>query len=420
MKKIVSMFLILAMLMTMITVSAAEGEKPFAGQTLTVAVEDGGPYAIWYESIKNRFEEMTGATVNLVGSTSESEAAELLSKSGFFDVFTMDGPAIPQYATMGYLLPLDDMVDKDELADFYDAAIESCSWDGHLYSLPYLVHGPVMYYRKSLLEKAGFDHAPTTNEEYLSMAQALNDPDNGVYGTLIEGKQSSEAVSHLIDKIYQFGGMVIDDNDPTKIAFNCQGTVDAFEWMMKFFDTKCIPAECASYNNGDAQNMFLEGSLALCCNWPYMWEMCNDPEYSKVIGDVGVVAQPLTNAVWSWSFGICAHSKNVELAYEWLKWSTSSEILTEFGQYFINPVTRASSAEAAVAAITDPDDAAVLAAMNQSLAQGVAPQLSTNYDEIRPRIALTLNRICNGTATDIAAEVAECAEELQTILDEAY
>lgn len=32
--------------------SEESGEGKFAGQTLTVSVEDGGEYALWYESIK--------------------------------------------------------------------------------------------------------------------------------------------------------------------------------------------------------------------------------------------------------------------------------------------------------------------------------------------------------------------------------
>ena len=51
------------------------------------------------------------------------------------------------------------------------------------------------------------------------------------------------------------------------------------------------------YNNGDVQNMFLQGQLAFACNWPYMWKMTKDEDASKVSGKVGVVAQPVANAM---------------------------------------------------------------------------------------------------------------------------
>lgn len=112
-------------------------------------------------------------------------------------------------------------------------------------------------------------------------------------------------------------------------------------------------------------------------------------------------------------------SKNKDLAIEWCKWATSSETIARLSENFINPAVRKSSAEEAEAAITDPEDAEVLKAMNQSLAQGIAPTLSTNFSELRDRVSLTLNRITTKEVTDIPKEVEECAQDLQEILDEA-
>lgn len=397
----------------------SSGDGDFSGQTLTISVEDGGEYAIWYESIKSEFEEKTGATVKLEGASNEAVLSEAMAKSGYYDVLTVDGPLIPQWASLGYLMPLDEYMDESELNDFYDAALDSVKWNDQLYCMPYLVHGPVLFYRKDLLENAGYDHAPMTVDEYFEMSKALTNEDKGIYGTIIEGKQEAEPVSQLMDKIFQFGGELISSEDPTKIAFNSQETIDTFEYIMKFYDEGAVPEESSGYNNGDVQNMFLQGQLAFACNWPYMWKMTKDDSTSKVKGNVGVVAQPIANAVWSWSFGISPDSKNKELAIEWCKWATSSEIIARLSEEFINPAVRKTSAETAEKAITDEDDAEALAAMNQSLAQGVAPTLSTNFSELRDRVSLTLNRICTKEVTDIAKEVEECSNDLQDILDEA-
>lgn len=399
--------------------SSASGEGEFAGQTLTISVEDGGEYALWYESIKDEFEEMTGATVNLEGASNEAVLSEAMAHSGYYDVLTVDGPLIPQWASLGYLMPLDEYMEEEELDDFYDAALESVSWNGELYCMPYLVHGPVLYYRTDLLEAAGYENPPQTVEEYLEMSKALQDEANGVYGTIIEGKQEAEPVSQLMDKLLQFGGELISSEDPTKIAFNSEETVETFEYIMRFYDEGALPEGSSGYNNGDVQNMFLQGQLAFACNWPYMWNMTKDESTSKVAGKVGVVAQPVTNAVWSWSFGISPDTDNRELALEWCKWATSSEIIARLSEDFINPAVRESSAAEAEAAITDPADAEVLAAMNKSLEQGIAPTLSTNFGELRNRVSLTLNRITTREVTDIAKEVEDCANDLQAILDEA-
>lgn len=395
---------------------AAENEgadaKPYAGQTIRVGVEDGGQYAIFYDELKSQFEEETGATV--VFEADDGSLMELVNKTGYFDVLTMDGPTIPQFVENGYLLPLDDYVTDYDLDDFYPSALDTCKWEGKLYTIPYLVHGPVVYYRTDLFEAAGIDHGPTTLEEYLEDSKLLNDPDNGVYGTIIEGKQSEEAVSHLWDKMLQQGADVLDADG--NVIFNSEGTINAFEYMMSFYDAGCVPPGSSSYNNGDCQNMFLAGQLAIGVNWPYMWSMCNDPEYSSVVGKVAVVPQPITNACWNWSFGVCADSKNPDLAAEWCKWACNSDNVAALASHFINPAVRASSAEKAVASLTSEEDKAVLDAMNQSLAQATAPVLNTKISEMRQRISLTLNRICSYEATDIPAEVAACDADLKVIV----
>lgn len=399
--------------------SSGSGDGEFAGQTLTISVEDGGEYALWYEEIKDEFEKETGATVKLEGASNEAVLSEAMAKSGYYDVLTVDGPLIPQWASLGYLMPLDEYMDEEELDDFYDAALESVKWEDTLYCMPYLVHGPVLFYRTDLLEAAGYDHAPQTVEEYFEMSKALTDEENGVYGTIIEGKQEAEPVSQLMDKLFQFGGEMISSEDPTKIAFDSQETIDMFNYIMKFYDEGAVPAESSGYNNGDVQNMFLQGQLAFACNWPYMWKMTKDDSVSKVNGKVGVVAQPVANAVWNWSFGVSPDSKNKELAVEWCKWATSSDVIARLSENFLNPAVRESSAKTAESAITDEADVEVLKAMNQSLAQGVSPTLSTNFSELRNRVSLSLNRIATKEVTDIPAEVKECAEDLQDILDEA-
>ena len=126
--------------------------------------------------------------------------------------------------------------------------------------------------------------------------------------------------------------------------------------------------------------------------------------------------QPITNACWNWSFGVSADSANPDLAAEWCKWACNSDNVAKLASDFINPAVRASSAEKAVASLTNEEDAAVLDAMNQSLAQATAPVLNTKISEMRQRISLTLNRICSYEATDIPAEVAACDTDLKGIV----
>ena len=46
----------------------------------------------------------------------------------------------------------------------------------------------------------------------------------------------------------------------------------------------------------DVRNVFQNGDAAFALNWTYMYNLANDPAESKVAGDVGVVAAPVSRA----------------------------------------------------------------------------------------------------------------------------
>lgn len=422
MKSKVALFLVLVLVLSLAftNVGFASEAKPYEGITIRVGTEEGGLYSLWYKEHVSEFEEATGMKVIIeeVPELTNTFTLEAMSNSGYYDLFNMDGPVIPEFAENGWIIPLNEYVEDGYLDDFYPSAIESCSYNGQLYAIPYLVHGPVLYYRTDLFEKAGLTAAPTTLDEIREYAKKLNDPENGVCGFIVEGKQSGEAVSQLHDKIYQFGGDVLTSD--YKVAFNSQEVIDMFQWILDMqWTDKTLPEAGINYNNGDVQNLFLQGKAAMVCNWPYMWSMCQNPDTSAVVGKVAVAAQPITNALWSWSYAISSDSQNKEAAYEFLKWTVDSQNLGVMGAEFSNPVTRVSSVEIALNSLTDESSINTFKALNQMLAQGKAPVLTTNYSEIRTRIGEALNRIVSLQTNDIAGEVAACAADIEKLVDEA-
>lgn len=420
MKSKLALLLAVAMMLSMLGAGFASAEaKPYEGVTLRVGGEEGGPYTLWYKEHVAEFTAKTGINVEIieVPELTNTFTIESMSGSGYFDLINMDGPVIPEFAENGWLEPLDEYFEAGYLDDFFSSAIDAVSYKGSVYALPYLVHGPVIYYRTDLFEAAGLPGAPTTVEEYREYAKKLNNPDAGVYGTIIEGRQGGEPVSQLHDKIYQFGGDVLSSDG--QVAFDSQQVVDMFNWILALqWEDKSCPEAGVNYHNGDVQNMFLQGNVAMVCNWPYMWSMTKDPETSKVVGNVAVAAQPITNALWSWSYAIHSDSKNKEAAFEFLKWTVESANLGKMGAEFCNPVTRISSVDAALSAITDESDINTFKAMTKMLEQGKAPTLTTNYSAIRSRIGETLNKIVSLAVSDVEAEVKACAEDLRALVAE--
>ena len=71
------------------------------------------------------------------------------------DVVVVHQGNLLNYVPSGSLLALDAYASKEMLADFQDAPLEACRFDGKLYSLPLDVHPIVFYYNKDLMAQAG-------------------------------------------------------------------------------------------------------------------------------------------------------------------------------------------------------------------------------------------------------------------------
>ena len=322
----------------------------FTGTKLVIGVESGSPNIEFFKNNVSEFETATGITIEWVeiphDNMHERFVQEAISQSGAIDIYDTDQPWISEFASKGYLEPLGDKLSEEDKSDFYEAALDASSYNGEVYSIPFFVHTPVVFYRTDLFEEAGITEFPKTWEEYEEAAKKLTKDD--VYGTIIEAKQAGEPVTHLVDWFYQAGGSIIDaDNN---VTVNSPENAKAFNFMLKLmYEDESVMPGSIGYDNADVHNMFMQGKVAMVKNWPYMFAMAKDPEQSKVSDKFAVAIQPAgeeqSTAAWTWGFGISSSSKNKDAAWEFIKWATSSEKLAQLGIANSNPVPRTSSLE---------------------------------------------------------------------------
>lgn len=113
-----------------------------------------------------------------------------MAKTCPYDVIDADIVWISALAAKGWLLPLDQYVNVDQLyAENFSATVSGGMWDGKLYRIPFMSDAGLIYYRKDLLEKAGLQ-PPQTFEELFKDAQQLQDPSKGLWGFVYEGAHS--------------------------------------------------------------------------------------------------------------------------------------------------------------------------------------------------------------------------------------
>ena len=388
---------------------------------LVLGVESGAPNIDFYKSKAKEFTAETGIELEFVDiphdNMHERFVQEAISNSGAIDIYDTDQPWISEFASKGYLEPLGDKLTAEDKTDFYPAALDASSYKDEIYSIPFFVHTPIVFYRTDLFEEAGLQ-PPTTWEAYKEAAKVLTKDD--VYGTIIEAKQAGEPVTHLVDWFYQAGGSIIDADG--NVTVNSNENKKAFNFMldMLYKDESVMPGSLG-YDNADVHNIFMQGKVAMVKNWPYMYAMAKDPEQSVVSDKFAIAVQPAGDkqmtASWTWGFGIASASKNKEAAWKFIQWATSSEMLAKLGCTNMNPVPRASSLD-----IVKKDtnltefDIEAIGIMSEALNYAQNATENPSFPSIQNELSYTLSNIMSKQVTvDKGLEDAEKA--IKEILD---
>lgn len=322
------------------TALAQELPGKFEGVTIDAKLIGGQQYENLYSRI-GEWEQATGATVNVISKKNHFELDKEIKSDiavgaigwcvgSNHSSFAPQYPGI--YTDLGALLP------ASEIDAFVDANISASTLDGKLVMLPRAQFDvSAMYYQKSLYadednkarfkEKYGYDLTPPdTWEQVTDQAEFFANPPD-FYGTQYAGKE--EAINgRFYEMLRAEGGEYIDaDGNP---AFNSEAGVRALNWFVDLYEAKAVPAGTTNYLWDDLGQGFASGTVALNLDWPGWAGFFNDPEASKVAGDVGVVAPPKgsSGARTGWSghhgFSVTENCENKEAAAS-LVWFLTNE-----------------------------------------------------------------------------------------------
>ncbi len=240
----------------------------------------------------------------------------------------------PEYAALGYLVDLTDMVTEEERASYLEAPLAYNTWGGRLWGLPQVTDAPALLYNRDLFEQAGLDPdaPPTTMEELRAAAEAisaLGTDDAPVYG-----------IATLADMyffqpfMWAFGGdlITVNEDGTYTIGINTQGTYDALAYIQGLIEDGLMGPDYDPANQyGNSMTAFQEGRAGMIINGP--WATADilggtafeDPENLGVApipaGPEGLQGSP----VGGHEYVIYAGSANPEAALELIRCLNSVE-----------------------------------------------------------------------------------------------
>ncbi|MFH1512941.1 MAG: extracellular solute-binding protein [Bacillota bacterium] len=238
------------------------------------------------------------------------------------DMLLMNYGAIPWGASQGLYLPLENLIAQDAWDDLYPNVLAMVSQGDHMYAYPQMVEpAVVMYYRKDLLEAAGFTAPPKTWAEFIEVAQALTTAD--MYGATFNYEWSMwgwefTAAGHW---------PITDDWS----AANCQdqGYVDLLTFMKDLYDSQAVPAQQLEWYNGSAR---LIGDESVAMTFSGSWGIADlMKNYPDMVDKIGVApaptkdGSPFHTTVGGWTYVIDAKAKQPEGAAAYITWLLGSD-----------------------------------------------------------------------------------------------
>ena len=220
----------------------------------------------------------------------------------------------------GQVVALDDII-ADVKSDYTEADIKSSTVNGKIYQVKMVDDMGVLYYRKSVLDKAGVK-PPTTIDELIAASKALTTKDQkGLFIGNDAGVTPSFGGGSLLGQILWTVGSdyLTADNKP---GFTDPGGQAVLREDAGALRVKSILL--GSPTDWWDPSSFTQGLAAM--QWCGLWAM---PGIQKAIGDdFGVVAWPAFSAsvgkpstfAGGWGAMVSAKSKDVEAAKAFVKW----------------------------------------------------------------------------------------------------
>jgi multiple sugar transport system substrate-binding protein len=258
-----------------------------------------------------------------------------------YDAFYAMSDYIPAYVAADGLKDLNTffedpaVVSSDFTLDDYGKATEFFSFDGKLYVLPSEGDTAWLWYRKDLFEKAGLT-PPETWDEFLAAAQALNDPDNGLYGAVI-GAKPDEAWWDFMYYIFGMGGELL--NPDNTVAINDPAGVAALTFYANLLKEGLVPPDVSTYGYVEILEALSTGKAAMGIEWMAAAQdllsceksLC-DENGEPLLGYTltpgikqsdGSILRHTGGSQWGWAIPAC--SENQLEAYKFIEWLTSPE-----------------------------------------------------------------------------------------------
>ncbi len=370
----------------MIVVSVVILSLPQAqANVLRFATWRSEPPQLWDEIIADFQKENPGVTViKDLGPNSSTQFHDLLTqklknRDTQLDVFFMDVIWPAEFASAGWVSPLDRSFPIAEQNKFLNGPVSANRYARHIFGVPVFIDAGLLYFREDLLTKYQLA-PPRTWPELVKQAKRIlsGEQDPQLVGFSGQFKQYEGLVCNMMEYILSNGGGLWNEQRQES-TINEPRAKQAVRFVQEKIVGEISPRGVLAYEEPESLALFTQGRAVFHRNWPYAWNIANDRAQSKIAGRVGMIPLPAfpggrgAATLGGWQLGISRFSRNPDLAWRFVSFMTSLQMQKRIALTTGRAPTRTALYEDAEVLAKIPHLESLLATFKQAVPRPTTP-----------------------------------------------
>jgi multiple sugar transport system substrate-binding protein len=310
--------------------SLSSGAAPAANGIGPITFATGRDYAGFFTALIgpwNKQHPGQRVTLVLLPEAENGQLAQLTANlqagSSAYDVIDMDVIWTAQFASAGWIIPLDPSMFP--LGDFLPPAVDTARYDGHLWAVPYYSNADLLYFRKDILAKAN-KKPPATWAQLADLAQTLG-REYHLQGYASQLAPYEGLTVNFADAVQSAGGSILSAGGA--VAVDSPQAEAGLSFLVDGLRQGWISKDSLSYEEESSAADFESGKLLFLDNWPFVYSQASQPgPGNKVNGKFGVTLLPGLDGPGSSSLGganlaVSAYSRHQATALAFIRYLTS-------------------------------------------------------------------------------------------------
>ncbi|WP_217561239.1 ABC transporter substrate-binding protein [Streptomyces sp. GbtcB6] len=328
-----------------------------------------------------------------------------------FDVLNIDVAWTSEFAAAGWIRPLPR--DRFPLGTFLPRVVDTATYDGRLYAVPYVTNAGLLLYRADILAKEGV-RPPRTWAELEQDAKTIA-PKYGLGGYAGQFLPYEGLTVNAAEAVYSAGGTILGD-EGAKVTVDSAAAREGIGFLARGVREGWIPKASLTYTEEESKQAFQDGHLLFLRNWPYAYVGAS-ARGSAVAGKVGAVPLPGrdgpgTSVLGGSNLAVNTHARHPDSAARLIAYLTSAPVQRQV-------LTRGALPPVRAALYDDPAlirEFPYLPTLRASVQAARPRPKSPRYDQVSLVVQAVVHDAMTGHETPAAA-VRRLARELAALSD---